>query len=73
LAKVIEHDVDSDIVRLLVWSQGWSWGTRVYDTNKSTSTMAIEATRGSFRFVTGSQGKGNVQVKTPYGTLGVRG
>jgi hypothetical protein len=45
----------------------------VYDPNKSTSTMAIEATRGTFRFVTGSQGKGNVQVKTPYGTLGVRG
>jgi len=45
----------------------------VYDTNKSASTVAIQATRGSFRFVTGSQGKGNVQVKTPYGTLGVRG
>ena len=45
----------------------------VYDPNKSTGTVAIEATRGSFRFVTGSQGKGNVQVRTPYGTLGVRG
>jgi hypothetical protein len=45
----------------------------VYDTNKSASTVAIQATRGSFRFVTGSQGKGGVQVKTPYGTLGVRG
>ena len=45
----------------------------VYDPNKLTSTMAIEATRGTFRFVTGSQGKGNVQVRTPYGTLGVRG
>jgi hypothetical protein len=45
----------------------------VYDPNKSTGTIAIQATRGSFRFVTGSQGKGNVQVKTPYGTLGVRG
>jgi hypothetical protein len=45
----------------------------VYDQNKSAGTVAIEATRGSFRFVTGSQGKGNVQVKTPYGTLGVRG
>jgi hypothetical protein len=45
----------------------------VYDQNKSASTIAIEATRGSFRFATGSQGKGNVQVKTPYGTLGVRG
>ena len=45
----------------------------VYDPNKSAGSVAIEATRGSFRFVTGSQGKGNVQVKTPYGTLGVRG
>ena len=45
----------------------------VYDPNKSAGTVAIQATRGSFRFVTGSQGSGNVQVKTPYGTLGVRG
>jgi hypothetical protein len=45
----------------------------VYDTNKSASAVAIQATRGSFRFVTGSQGNGAVQVKTPYGTLGVRG
>src|SRR6476469_10273348 len=45
----------------------------MYDPNKSASTVAIQATRGSFRFVTGSQGKGAVQVKTPYGTLGVRG
>jgi hypothetical protein len=45
----------------------------VYDPNKSTGTVAIQATRGSFRFVTGSQGIGNYQVKTPYGTLGVRG
>ena len=45
----------------------------VYDPNKGAGTVAIQATRGSFRFVTGSQGKGNVQVKTPYGTLGVRG
>jgi hypothetical protein len=46
----------------------------VYDPNKSAGTVAIQATRGSFRFVTGSQGGGgNYQVKTPYGTLGVRG
>jgi len=45
----------------------------VYDPNKSASTVAIQATKGSFRFVTGSQGAGAVQVKTPYGTLGVRG
>jgi hypothetical protein len=45
----------------------------VYDPNKSAGTVAVEATRGSFRFVTGSQGKGSYQVKTPYGTLGIRG
>jgi len=45
----------------------------VYDSNKSAGTVAVEATRGSFRFVTGSQGKGSYQVKTPYGTLGIRG
>ena len=45
----------------------------VYDPNKSAGSVAIQATRGSFRFVTGSQGGGTHQIKTPYGTLGVRG
>ena len=45
----------------------------VYDPNKSAGTVAVQATRGSFRFVTGSQNKGSYQIKTPYGTLGVRG
>jgi len=45
----------------------------VYDPNKSTGDIAIQATRGTFRFVAGSQGSGAVQIKTPYGTLGVRG
>ena len=45
----------------------------VYDQNKSAGAVAIQATRGSFRFVTGSQGGGSYQIKTPYGTLGVRG
>src|SRR5271169_3253426 len=40
----------------------------VYDPNKSAGGVAVEATRGSFRFVTGSQSKGSYQVKTPYGT-----
>jgi hypothetical protein len=35
--------------------------------------VMVEATRGSFRLVTGSQSKGSYQVKTPYGTLGIRG
>ena len=45
----------------------------VYDPNKSAGAVAVQATRGSFRFVTGSQGGGTYQIKTPYGTLGVRG
>ena len=45
----------------------------VYDPNKSAGSVAVEAARGSFRFVTGSQSKGSYQVKTPYGTLGIRG
>ncbi len=45
----------------------------VYDPNRSASSVAIQATRGSFRFVTGSQGRGSYKIKTPYGTLGIRG
>ena len=45
----------------------------VYDPNKGASSIAIEATKGGFRFVTGSQNKGETKIKTPYGTLGVRG
>ena len=44
----------------------------VYDPNKSTSDVAIQATRGSFRFVTGSLGSETYKITTPYGTLGVR-
>jgi len=45
----------------------------VYDPNKSTGDVAIQATRGTFPFVTGSQGGETYKIKTPYGTLGVRG
>jgi hypothetical protein len=45
----------------------------VYDPNKGTKSIVIDATKGAFRFSTGSQGSGNVQVKTPHGTLGIRG
>jgi FecR protein len=45
----------------------------VYDPNKSTGEVAIQATRGTFRFVTGSLGSETYKIKTPYGTLGVRG
>jgi hypothetical protein len=45
----------------------------VYDPNKAAGSAAVEAACGSFRFATGSQSKGSYQVKTPYGTLGIRG
>jgi hypothetical protein len=45
----------------------------VYDPNKGTGSTVIEATRGTFRFSTGAQSKGEVKIKTPYGTLGTRG
>ena len=44
----------------------------VYDPNKGTRAMAIEATRGAFRFSSGGQ-NGEVKIKTPSGTLGIRG
>jgi hypothetical protein len=45
----------------------------VYDPNKGTGSIAIDAARGAFRFSTGAQGGGQVKIKTPYGTLGIRG
>jgi hypothetical protein len=45
----------------------------VYDLNKSIGSVAVEAARSTFRFATGSQNNGSHQVKTPYGTLGIRG
>src|SRR5258706_6642572 len=45
----------------------------VYDPNKGTKSIVIDATKAAFRFSTGAQGKGDVQVKTPHGTLGIRG
>ena len=45
----------------------------VHDPNKGTASVVIDATKGAFRFSTGAQDKGDYKVKTPYGTLGVRG
>ena len=45
----------------------------VYDPKKGSGTVAIDATKGAFRFVTGSQNKGDYKVKTPHGTIGMRG
>jgi FecR protein len=43
----------------------------VFDPNKGKGQIVIDAAKGAFRFSTGSQGKSTV--KTPYGTLGIRG
>jgi trimeric autotransporter adhesin len=45
----------------------------VYDPNKGSGAMAVEAARGAFRFSTGGQNGGEVKIKTPTGTLGIRG
>ena len=38
----------------------------VYDPNKSTGDVAIQATRGMFRFATGSLGSDAYKIKIPY-------
>jgi hypothetical protein len=45
----------------------------VYDPNKGNGTVTMDAARGLLRFSTGAQNKGEVQIKTPSGTLGIRG
>jgi hypothetical protein len=45
----------------------------VYDPTGSSGSVVLQATRGAFRFVTGSQAKHAYEVSTPHGTLGVRG
>ena len=45
----------------------------VYDPTGSSGAVVIQATKGAFRFVTGSQDKRVYEIKTPFGTLGVRG
>jgi hypothetical protein len=45
----------------------------IYDPNRGAGQVILDATKGSFRFGTGSQNRGTIRVKTPYGTLGIRG
>ena len=45
----------------------------VYDPSGTSGSVVINATKGAFRFVTGSQDKKAYEIKTPYGTLGIRG
>ena len=45
----------------------------VYDPTGSSGKVVLQATKGAFRFVTGSQDKRAYEVRTPFGSLGVRG
>ena len=45
----------------------------VYDPDPSKGTFFLTATQGVFRFVTGSMAHQSYQIKTPNGTIGVRG
>jgi hypothetical protein len=45
----------------------------VYDPNRGTGNVVVNATRGAYRFVTGVQDPRSYTIKTPYATLGVRG
>ena len=45
----------------------------VYDPHKGKGQMVIDAAKGSFRFSTGAQGGTKSTIKSPYGTLGIRG
>lgn len=45
----------------------------VYDPSRNTGDVVLSATRGAFRFVSGTQEPHNYQVHTPVATIGVRG
>lgn len=45
----------------------------VFDPNRGSGQVVVNAVQGSMRFVTGSQNPTNYQIKTPVATLGVRG
>jgi len=45
----------------------------VYNPDRGTGRVSIEASRGVFRFVTGAQDKKNYEVKTPIATIEVKG
>jgi len=45
----------------------------VYDPNRGAGSVVLNATRGAFRFATGSQQSSSYQIRTPVATIGVRG
>jgi hypothetical protein len=45
----------------------------IFDPNRGTGEVVLNASLGAFRFVTGSQDPKNYSIKTPTATIGVRG
>jgi hypothetical protein len=45
----------------------------VFDPDKKTGELSVRAVSGAFRFVSGSSPSANYTIKTPAGTIGVRG
>jgi FecR protein len=45
----------------------------VYNPDRKTGNVVLKASRGAFRFVSGSQNPSNYTIKTPLATIGVRG
>jgi hypothetical protein len=50
-----------------------SSGLRIDTVTKGRGAVVIDAAKGAFKFSTGAQGKSDVKIKTPQGTLGLRG
>ena len=45
----------------------------VFDPNRKTGDVVLSASRGAFRFITGSQDPRSYKIRTPVATIGVRG
>jgi hypothetical protein len=45
----------------------------VYNPERGTGALALSATKGAFRFISGSQNPTSYSIKTPVATIGVRG
>jgi hypothetical protein len=45
----------------------------IYDPSRNSGDVVLSATRGAFRFVSGTQEPKNYQIRTPVATIGVRG
>jgi hypothetical protein len=45
----------------------------IFDPSRSQGSVVLSATRGAFRFVSGTQQPSNYQIRTPVATIGVRG